>query len=58
MNEKAQAVIEREEKIVLSERDFARFVEALDEPKPVSAKLKEAAAQYKAIRRQHPEANW
>ena len=58
LNEKAQAVIEREERIVLSERDFVRFVEALDNPKPVSAKLKEAAAQYKAIQRQHPERNW
>ncbi len=58
LDEKAQAVIAREEKIVLSERDFARFLDALDNPRPVSDRLKDAAQKFKATSRQHPELNW
>jgi uncharacterized protein (DUF1778 family) len=57
LDEKAQAVIERAERLVLSERDFARFVDSLNDPKPAGARLKAAAEEYKAQSRQHPEAN-
>ena len=58
LNEKAQAVIEREERLVLSERDFALFTQAIENPPPVSNRLKAAAKEYKAVRRQQPELNW
>ena len=58
LNEKAQAVIEREERIVLSERDFALFADALENPKPIGARLQAAAENYKAGRREQPELNW
>ena len=58
LDEKAQTVIEREQRILLSERDFARFVEALDNPEPPNDRLKAAAAEYKTTRHQHPELNW
>lgn len=57
LDEKAQAVIEREERLALSERDFARFVESLSAPKPAGARLKAAAEEYKAQSRRHPEAS-
>ena len=57
LDEKAQAVIEREERLVLSERDFERFVDSLSNPKPAGARLKAAAEEYKTQSRRHPEAN-
>ena len=56
LDEKALAVIAREERLALSERDFARFVESLSAPRPAGARLKDAAEKYKAQSRQHPEA--
>jgi len=48
LSEKAQAVFEQHERIVLSERDFAAFVQAIQgEPEPPSQKLLAAVAQYK-----------
>lgn len=38
----AEAVIEREETIYLSERDFARVLELLENPPPLNAKMKAA----------------
>lgn len=58
LNEKAQAVIEREEKIVLSQRDFEQFVKAIEAPDSPNDRLKAAAEAYKATRSEHPEANW
>lgn len=58
LDEKAQAVLEREEKIVLSERDFERFLDAIDNPQPPTEKLREAMKQFQAISRDHPELNW
>ena len=58
LNEKAEAVIERQERIILSERDYAIFVEAIENPKPISARLKAAAQEYKKVRAEHPELNW
>jgi uncharacterized protein (DUF1778 family) len=58
LNEKASQVLEREEAIMLSDRDFTRFLAAIEDPKPVGARLKAAAEEYKTISRQHPELNW
>ncbi len=58
LNEKAEAVIKREEKLIMSKRDFAIFVEAIENPKPVGARLKAAAEEYKTVRRNQPELNW
>jgi uncharacterized protein (DUF1778 family) len=56
--EKAQGILERQERIVLSERDFARFVEVINNPRPAGPALKRAAEQYKAVSLKHPDANW
>lgn len=58
LDEKAQAVIAREEKLVLSERDFARFVEAIENPARPNQKLLDAAELFNGARRQNPELNW
>lgn len=58
LDEKAQAVIERADKIVLSARDFERFVDAIENPAPPTQKLQDAAREFKALSRQHPERNW
>ncbi len=58
LDEKAQAVVAREETLVLSERAFARFVEAIENPAPPNQQLRDAAASFKATRRQQPELNW
>jgi uncharacterized protein (DUF1778 family) len=47
--EKARDVIDRHEKIVLSERDFARFVESLENPDPATPQLREAIAEYRRL---------
>lgn len=58
LDEKAQAVIAREEKLVLSERDFARFVEAIENSAPPNQKLIDAAKAFNVTRQQNPELNW
>ncbi len=59
LEEKAQAVFERFERIVVSERDFAAFVAAIQAPpKPPTPELLAAAAEYKRRRAQEPEGNW
>lgn len=58
LDEKAQAVIAREEKLVLSKRDFALFLDAIDNPKPVNARLRDAAQKFKTQSRENPERNW
>jgi len=45
--EKAQAVLERHERIILSDRDFARFVAYIDNPEPPTEALKAAMADYR-----------
>ena len=55
--EKAQTVLERHDRIVLSERDFARFVEMIEHPEPPTQKLREAMAEYRRLQAAHPEAN-
>lgn len=58
LDEKARAVIEHNERLVMSEADFEKFVASISNPKPVGEKLRAAAEQYKAISQQNPEANW
>lgn len=55
--EKAQAVLERHERIVLSERDFARFTELIANPEPPTPQLRTAMAEYRRLQAAHPEAN-
>ena len=55
--DKAQAVLEEHERIVLSERDFARFVASIETPKEPSQKLRDAWAEYEELKAQHPECN-
>lgn len=45
--DKAQAVRERHERIVLSERDFERFVAAIENPPDPTEELKAAIADYR-----------
>ena len=55
--EKAQTVFEQHERLTLSERDFARFVELIDNPPPPTQKLQEAMAEYGRLKTEHPESN-
>jgi uncharacterized protein (DUF1778 family) len=54
--EKSQAVLERHEKIVLSERDFARFVSLIEHPQLPTLELREAMTEYQRLQVAHPEA--
>ena len=56
--EKADAVLAQHDRIVLSERDFARFVDLIENPPPPTAKLREAAEAYKRLRADNPKGNW
>ncbi len=56
--EKAEEVLSRLEPIRLSERDFQRFVKAINKPDRPTAKLRTAAAEYKRVRTREPESNW
>lgn len=56
--EKAQAVLAQHEKIVLSERDFSRFVEIINNPEPPTPVLRRAMQEYEAMRAQNPDGNW
>jgi uncharacterized protein (DUF1778 family) len=59
LNTSAQdAALAPDQKIVLSERDFARLTEALKNPAPISTRLEAAAENYKMVRRAHPELKW
>ncbi len=55
--EKAQAVLEKHERIVLSQRDFARFVQQIENPEPPTPELREAMAEYRRLQSAHPDAN-
>jgi uncharacterized protein (DUF1778 family) len=50
--DKAQAVLERHERITLSDRDFARFVAAIESPAAPTQTLRDALAEYS---RQHSD---
>ena len=52
--EKAQSVLAEEERLILSERDFARFVEILNDPSPPAPALVKAMRDYEATKAAHP----
>ncbi len=55
--EKAQTVLEKHERIVLSERDFARFVQQIENPEPPTPQLQDAMAEYRRLQLAYPDAN-
>jgi uncharacterized protein (DUF1778 family) len=55
--EKAQNVLEKHERITLSERDFARFVASLEDPAPPTPTLRTAINDYRRLKAAHPESN-
>ena len=55
--DKAQAVLDQHDRIVLSERDFAQFVASIENPKEPSQKLRDAWAEYEELKAKHPECN-
>jgi len=57
LEEKAQAVLERHERVVLSERDFDRFAALIEMPSPPTLELREALTEYRRLKEAHPEAN-
>ena len=57
LEEKAQAVLERHERIMLSERDFAHFAALIETPPPPTSELREAMAEYGKLKAARPEAN-
>ena len=56
--EKAGDVFSRMGAIRLSERDFQKFVKAINDPPRPTARLRKAAAAYKQLRARNPESNW
>lgn len=57
LDEKAQAVLDTHERITLSERDFARFVELIDNPKPPTPELVAAMTAYHRLKAANPHNN-
>jgi uncharacterized protein (DUF1778 family) len=55
--DKAQAVLEQHERIAVSDRDFARFVQLIEAPKPPTPRLQEAMAEYRKLKAENPESN-
>ena len=53
--EKAQSVLAEQERIVLSEAQFARFVEILEDPSPPTPALVRAMQKYQATKVAHPD---
>lgn len=58
LQEKAEAVLERAQKIELSERDFERFARAINAPSPPTPELVAAMREYERQRAREPEGNW
>ena len=56
--EKAEAVLSQFERIALSERDFAIFVQAINQPAAPTMALRHAAEEYKRLREQDAGGNW
>ena len=56
--EKAQSVLEQHEKLILSERDFERFMEAIHNPQPPTPALVVAMRDYEKMRAENPDGNW
>ncbi len=58
LKEKAETVMEQALRIQLSERDFERFMEAINAPKPPTPELVAAMEEYESRRTQDPKGNW
>jgi uncharacterized protein (DUF1778 family) len=58
LEEKAQVVFERHEKIILSKRDFERFVEIIENPEPPTPELIAAMKEYQKLKAENPGGNW
>ena len=58
LNEKAQAVMEQEEKLILSNQEFKKFVAALDNPPAPTSALVAARHSLRQLQGEHPEGNW
>ena len=58
LNEKAQTVIAQEEKLVLSDQDFEKFVTALDNPPAPTPALLVARQTLRKLRAAQPKGNW
>lgn len=52
-----EAYTESDERILLSERDYARFLAILDDPKPPTPALITALRDYRQLRAQFPDNN-
>lgn len=57
-NAKFQAVIGQEERLLLSEQEFQKFVEVLDNPPVPTSALVEARRKLRKIRAENSEGNW
>ena len=55
--DKAEAVLDRHDRITLSERDFAQFVAAIENPPEPTQELRDAYAEYSRLKALHPESN-
>lgn len=53
--EKAHSVLAEQERIVLSEQQFARFVEILEDPAPPAPALVRAMQEYQSTKAAHPD---
>lgn len=53
--EKAQSVLAEQERLTLSERDFARFTAILEEAVPPTPALTGAMREYQKTRAKHPD---
>ena len=56
--EKANEVLSQHDRITLSKRDFARFVELIEKPAAPTEKLRSAAEEYKRLKAENPEGSW
>ena len=56
--EKAEAVFSQFSAIRLSERDFQRFVKAINHAPDPTVKLRRATAAYRKLRAREPQSNW
>ena len=55
--EKAQSVLERHERIVLSQSDFARFAAHLEKPESPTHELQAAMAEYRLLQTANPDSH-
>lgn len=55
--EKAQSVLEKHERIVLSQRDFAFFVERIEKPESPTPELQTAMDEYRTLKATCQNAN-